>query len=744
MKPYTYAYWTDELKASKKMLRRFHNQGAKIVERYVDYRSNQGEDGLGSGDGIMRLNLFNANVGTLIDMLYGQLPKAEVDRTFADSNDDVARVASTMLERVLNLDIAAHPQHYDSMLRCSLQDRLLPGLGVAKVRYEAEFEDVEIPAQMGVDPMGVPIELAPAFVDSQLVSEDSPTDYFHWQDVRWGWTRSFDDIPWIGFRSFMTKEQAEERFGAKLAKKLDYKKQKVSDADIGTDEDKESTIQKAAIWELWCKESGRVYWYSQGADVLLDKKDDPLQLTDFYPCPQFMVANTTTSLYVPTADYHLSQDLYTEIDLLQTRISMLTAAVKAVGVYDSEQDGVKRMLQEGTENTLIPVDSWSMFGEKGGLQGVIDWMPLADIVGALDKLIQVRDQTIGLLQQVSGMGDVMQGSVGNQYEGVGQTQLKAQFGSVKVQALSEQFADFAGQLMNLKAEVICRHYEPQTIVAESNMQFSFDAELIPQAVQLLKAPEQSKIRIMVRPETVAIQDFARLKSDRTEFLNGIATFMQSAAPMLEQQPDSLPYLLKMLQWSMSGFKGSGEIEGVLDKAIEGAIAAEKAKKENPQPDPAAQAEQAKIAAEQAKVQAQMQAIQAKAQADQQLRQLDAQMDMQTVQAANQAKMSEIQATHQARMAEIQLKHQSDLQKEQASVEGNLMQTEASVGSEMAKDEQQAMIDMEKALLDAELQFEEDMSKSSAKIEEISIQSEAKLAEMISNAMLAPQGDSDDG
>jgi hypothetical protein len=55
-------------------------------------------------------------------------------------------------------------------------------------------------------------------------------------------------------------------------------------------------------------------------------------------------------------------------------------------VYDSSSEGIKNMLGSGTDNQLIPVDNWALFGEKAGLKGQIDWMPLGDIVNALDKL----------------------------------------------------------------------------------------------------------------------------------------------------------------------------------------------------------------------------------------------------------------------------------------------------------------------------------------------------------------------
>jgi len=714
-------FWADELKQSGKMLDRFHKQGTRVVERYLDYRGDVGDIGIERAGTNFRLNLFHSNVKTQQDMMYGNLPIVEANRTNADANDDVARVAAEMMERILNLDIQAKGQSYDSVLRSVLQDRLLPGLGCARLRYEAEFEEVEI-AEVK-DMMGMVIQ--EATTETRLVSEDAPVEYYHWQDVRWGWSRSFAEIPWIAYRSYLSKEQVEERFSKEIANELKYKKQKISDDDsFGGEDTNDSPWQKAEVWEIWDKETKKVMWWADGANSLLDKKDDPLKLSNFFPCPPLFLANPTTSLYVPVSDFHLSQDLYNEVDILQTRISIITEAVKVVGVYDASEEGVKRMLNEGVENDLIPVDNWALFGEQGGLKGAIDWMPMMDIVNTLRELMQIRDQTIALLQQTSGMNDLMRGGLQNQYEGVGQSQIKAQFGSVQIQSLQDQFAQFASDLMQIKAEIISRHFDPQTIAKLANMQFSYDADKIPQSVELLKNPEECHIRIKIRPETMAMIDQAKLKADRTEFLNAMATFMQSAAPLLQAEPDSMPYMLKMLQWAMAGFKGSSEIEAVLDKAVDGAIQKLKQKAQQPEkPDPQQELEKAKI-------QGEMQKIQAKAQSDMQIRQQDLQADMQTAMASHQAKMAEIAATHEARMTEIMIKGQYDTQKTQTDTEANMTQSQYAAQAEVEKDQ-----------INAELDIEKEMVKSQAKITEIAAQSEAAITEMIAQAGM--QEDEDD-
>ena len=683
-----YKYWAEELNNSMKARQPWWKKADKIVNRYIGKSSAHSRDENSSG---FDLNLFHSNTKTLGDMLYGNTPKIDVSRRYAQPNDDVGRVAAEMMDRMLNMDIAENGSEIDAVFRSVLQDRLLAGLGCAKVRYTMESEEVLVQNPETGQPMqdaeGQPL------MEEKLISEDAPVDYYYWGDVLWGWCRNWADMPWIAFRSYMTKDELRERWGDDVAEGAKLKKQTKSTSNEGEeDRDTDSAWMKAEVWEVWCKESRTVHWIILGYDKQVEEKDDILGLSGFWPVPPFFIANVTTSLYSPTPDFVLAQDLYNEVDNLQTRIAVITEAVRLVGVYDASASNLGTMFDSSGDNQLIPVENWALFGENGGIQGQIEWLPLSDVVSALQQLIGVRDQTIALLQQTTGMSDVMRGSLDNQYEGVGQTETKTKFGSVRIQALQEQFARFAGDLMQIKAEVICRHFSPETIYKRSNMEFSVDAELVPQAIDLLKQPESARIRVDIRPESVAMIDHQALKSERTEYMNAVATYLQSAQGIIENDPAAKPFILQLMQWGLAGFKGSSEIEGVIDKAIEASQEAEK--NAEPEQDPAAMAAQAAQQLDAQKNEAKLAEVQAKAQAASQARQEDMQADIQTAAAQHQMKMAEINANLQAKVAETQVKMEADLVVEQAQAQSNIEQTQATVQGEMQKDVLEHNINME--------------------------------------------------
>jgi hypothetical protein len=653
--------WQKQLEGSHKRLKDFIRQGNRVNQRFLSQQAGYGAtdntQGLNGGFGT-DLNLFYTNITTLESMLYGSTPAVDVAREHADPDDDIARVAALLYQRMLQADVEPSGSDAPSAFRAALQDRLIPGLGVCRVRYE-----VETGQTADGNPEGI-------------LSERAPIDYVHWQDFRWGWSRTWAEVPWLAYRSFLTKEEATERFSEVKAEWLTYKEQTPTGSDDGEygsvdERDNRSETDKAEIWEIWDKKTRTVCWYSKGADNILDKKDDPLQLDGFWPSPEPMMANVTTTLLVPKADYILAQDIYAEINLLASRITIITEAIKVVGVYaKDETDSVGRMLQEGTENTLIPVDNWAMFAEKGGLAGTIDWFPVQDIVGVLSVLRQELTGWIDLLYQQTGMSDVMRGANTDQYQSDGSNQLKAKMGSIRVQALQDRFALFASECEQLRSEVISKHFSIPQIILQANAEYLQEADrpLIMPALQLMKDPKV-KWRIGIRPESIAISDYAQLRNERTEFLTAVSTYVQSASSAAQTMPGSTPLLLKLMQWGLQGFRGSDSIEGVLDQAVD---QANKAAQEggNEEPDAAQLAQQ-------------------EAQAEMEKQNQKHQNDMELSQMKSQLESKKIMEDSQANIQEIMAKSQADSKKEMEGLQATLQTIMAKLDADVKVEEAQS-------------------------------------------------------
>jgi hypothetical protein len=199
--------WQAELSASKKWLVRF-TRNARVCEKaYLDER-----DSLDGGES--RVNLFWSNVQVILSAIYGKLPQADVDRKFKDFDDDVARVAAEILQRILNGDIEREYDDTNAAMRDAVFDRFVVGLGQVWCRYDVETEQYDSPVtdpmtgQPAADEFGQPItEKA-----ERIIHEEAEVDYVYWDDFRFSPCRRWRDCRWVARRVYMSKRKLRERF----------------------------------------------------------------------------------------------------------------------------------------------------------------------------------------------------------------------------------------------------------------------------------------------------------------------------------------------------------------------------------------------------------------------------------------------------------------------------------------------------------------------------------------------------
>lgn len=602
--------WLAELKLAKREDEKFIERGDRIIRRYRDDRKNFTTYG-------RRFNILWSNVETLKPALYGKTPRAEVSRRWKDS-DPVGRTASVIIERCLQYEI--DKGDFDASMRLAISDRLLPGRGTVWVRFEEKELAQPVDALPGVE--GGEAQVMP---NAPYKYECTPVDYVFWKDVRYSPARCWDEVTWIARRVYMSQEDGIKRFGE------DFKQVPLTHEPVGLDEMEKMGVEglddmkKAVVWEIWSKTTKQVFWVSEGYSKTLDIKDDPLGLDNFWPCPKPLFSTQTTETLVPIPDYSLYQDQAEEIDMLTNRIAKLVEAVKVVGVYDASQQSVQRMLSEGVDNQLISVDTWAAFAEKGGLKGVVDFMPLDSVLQALRECYAAREQAKQVVYEITGLSDIIRGASIASETATAQ-QIKSQYASLRLKRLQTEVAQFATEVLRIKAQIMCDFYAPQTLVEMSGIMGTMDAQYAEQAIMLLKSEPARGFRIEVASDSLVEMDEASEKQSRIEFLGAVGQFMDRALPVTQQVPELAPLMGEMLMFGVRAFKGGRMMESAFDEAMAKLNAPKPP--EQPQPDPEQmkaeammQVEQGKMQLEQAKIQTQGQIEQFKAQQAKELEQM---------------------------------------------------------------------------------------------------------------------------
>ena len=598
-----YRKWLLELQAAEEDRKKWREQADKADKRYK-----------GEGEGVerTRLNLYHANINIVLAILFGQVPKTDVSRRFDDANDDVARVSAEALQRHLNMDIEDDADDFTSEVRDVLQDWKIGGLGQARLVYEAEFETV--PEDTSAEP----------FIPQHDVktAERIITAYVHAEDFMWSPCKRWKEVRWIAFGNDLSRDQLVKRFGKKLGIAIPLDRQK-KDSGMGEDEVKEAW-SRGRVWEIWNKEDRTVYWISKGHPKILDSKPDTMQLKGFFPCPRPLVSNTTTKKFMPKPDLEIDRHLYDEIDDLADRLRKLVRRAELKFAYNKSFPDLGRIIEEAKEGQGVAVGNWNALAEKGGLSKQLEFMPLDQIVKAIEILTTKLVEKIQLLYQATGLSDIVRGEQTRQ-ETATTSRLKAGFASTRLQTDQDEVSRFASDLQRLRAEIISKHYDPKTIIERSNLERTelIDApqpppmpgappqppkkvpnmELIQAAVELIKS-DFWQYRIEVKSDAIALRDYAALKQERVEAIGALAALFQQSIPMVQIFPQSAPFILEIGKWLIAATKGSQQMEAIFDRFADQAEAVAAAPKPPGPPDPKLMAAQVKAQAETDKAQAQ--------------------------------------------------------------------------------------------------------------------------------------------
>jgi len=510
--PGLWAYWMGQERIADKEDEKWVRRADRVIARYRDERPTTGSSAAANAH---RFNILWSNVQTLQPVLYARTPKPVVKRRFLDK-DPTGRLASLLLERSIAYSIDQYD--FDAVMEQAVLDRLLPGRGQVRILYTPHFapattepyKDVESSAAVvsgpgdmvqdattpdstlaGTSSAAMPNAPRPSLdaiqqsqdapltpqtktpqastqptQDREVVYEETSIKYTYWKDYKESPARTWEEVSWVRYQAYMTRDELVERFGKKGERvTLDFTPK---GADGGRLEEKPppDVFKKAIVREYWDKNQRKVIWIAPGTpDLILDEIDDPLGLPDFFPSPAPLLATTTTDKRVPVPDYVEYQDQADEIDVLTARIDRLTRALKVSGVYPgSAKQELQQLIDDGSENKLIPVEDWASFAAKGGLKEMIVWMPVEQVAQTLIQLSDLRDRAKNIIYEITGIGDIVRGA-SQPMETAAAQKLKASFSTRRQVPEQKRVARFARDIVRLIGAVIAEHFSAATISA---------------------------------------------------------------------------------------------------------------------------------------------------------------------------------------------------------------------------------------------------------------------------------------
>ena len=521
-------------------------------------------------------NILWSITETLLPAVYSSVPKPDVRRRYKDA-DPLGKVVSEVLSR--SLDFSLDTYDFNSVARATVLDMLLTGRGIDRIRYVPSL------VKVGGEQEGQPEpDDALEGEAEELDWEQTVAEHVQWDDFRFGPGKRWPEVPWVGFRHRLFREDLIEKFGEEIgnAVKLDA----TDDDDINKMPEHETEAFKTAeVWEIWDKDSKQVLFinstYKAGP---LKTLDDPLNLTDFFPCPRPIYAIEDVDSLTPICLYEQYKEQAEELNRISTRINKIVDALKLRGVYDPTISEMSEIMR-GNDNDFIPAQNVAALIERGGIEAGI-WTTQELIkAGAqvLAVLYQQRDACKQTIYEITGMGDILRG-VTNPNETATAQQIKSQWGSLRIKNMQQEVARYLRDILRLKAEIIAEKFDQQTLEQMTLLQLPHMQDVQQQAMQAQQQGQQFQMpitweqvmetlrsdlgrtyRIDVETDSTVAASIESDMSGMRDVLTAIVEFIQGIGPAVQAQAVPIEAVKEVVMTIARRARMGSAVEDAFDK-----------------------------------------------------------------------------------------------------------------------------------------------------------------------------------
>ena len=622
-----------------------------------------------------KFNVLWSNTEIQIPTVFSQAPMPHVRRRFRDK-DMAARMASMMLERGLSTDLEF--DEIEFVADRLVLDYLLCGRAVPWVSYapitgrtrmlvkKEEAGNFNIYHGESRGQMIEPVDSGEvednddgtfSTLYEELVDQRAPVEYLHYRDFAHKPVKTWmenSESGWVARRHYFTRRQIQERFGDQPG--IDIEKIPLTATPTmqsqqsagGPRDDPKGVLKMAEVWEIWDAVDRMVVWICKDyQDMPLKQEKDPLHLVKFFPCPRPAFGTISNNSLIPTPEFEQYRHLAVELDDLTDRISALTDEIVVKGIYDQSAGSLSTLINTKT-NKLIGVDMAVYLARSTpgqGLRGVIQFWPIEIIAGALMQLYDVRDRVKQVIYEVTGLSDVMRGTV-DPREKATQTRLKGQFATARTDRKRVGFATMLRDVVRIKVEIMAEHFsdamlreisgfdhisEIERILAETGPQGEQGAgeekanQIFAAAVALIRNDRTRGFRVEVETEDTANMDEQSAKDSAVEFMTAFGGILEKALPLVQISPKFMRMIRDLTMFALRRFKVGRSVEASIEETLEQVEEEAQQKAAKPPPDPEAQKAQAEAQMLQQKAQTELQMAQQKGQIEMQLKMLDIQL-----------------------------------------------------------------------------------------------------------------------
>lgn len=572
--------------------------------------------------------LIHSNIEVLKPLIFSETPQPVVRRRWhGDGNfDKTELIGAEAVQRLATYLLDT--EDFDGAMIGARDDWLVAGRGSARVLYSVKIGKQPDPVT------GLPVEFKE---DERVVPRHT-----EWARVLFAPAHSWHNMPWVAFETPMSRGMCEKRFGKEKTDRMAFNTKGLIDSSSSVDHDDRmqasvigkieetgapvpSPFDTAMVWEIYNRESKETLWWSNVyTDDILDAAGDLLGLEEFFPMPKPLLATTKGQTMIPRPDIRYYEKRADEIELATKKMNSILKIISVSGLIPGAATDTMKDLFSG-DNKIIPVAEWLTLMQKGGVNDLVQWLPLAPMMAALQALQMMRESAKQAMFEASGISDIMRAQ-GDPNETATAQQIKGRYAGLRLSDRQRRMALFALDLLRMMIEVAVEHFDTARLaeicgvmglpVTEAERQAEIQrrqqiAEIHAQKVALyqtastiaaqeqqqgkapsidpgpppeapdfgepvpetswelvhdrLKSDIKRKIMISIETQSTILSDEASDKEARVEFLTSFSSFVSQLMPLMNTGVIPLKTVKELLLFGIRGFPKSRTLETMISQ-----------------------------------------------------------------------------------------------------------------------------------------------------------------------------------
>jgi hypothetical protein len=546
------AYWFRWLSHSKREAKPHFQDGRSAWKEYENGRK-QVEDEDKTKGLTPKYPIYWSSCKTLEPAFYSRTPKIQTRRKF-EVNDGPANTACLIGQRFAEWLI--ENSNFDAVMRKSVQDFIHADKACTQVVVEEEVENVpaRIPltqsdAQTFLGPDGKPyagevmqdeqgffytgterrkkkvVKLIPAIFDEVLHTPEARTEA---------------EIEDKAFHFSMTKEKALMRFPTLKGKDIAWKKGKEEEGS------KESCAQFLEGYEIWCKATKKLYFVSeQYREGLLDSKDDPYRLRGFFPSTKFIISNLPSKSMYPTPAYIHLAPTCDQLHSMYERVFRLVHSIRRRALVDGAEPELINALN--SDDLEFIAASLSSILEKGGLEKMVLFVPVAELVTALAELRELDNQFKNNFYEWMGVPDILRG-VTDPIETLGAQEIKTGAAHDRFKNTKKMVAEMARDSIEMLLDLAVVTYTPEEIQKIVGFQFMSQEhqQNFMAGLEILKDDEMRLVRIEIDTDSLSFIDENQKQQKRQVLADTLTKGIQAVSQTSKVDPAFANVMLQVV------------------------------------------------------------------------------------------------------------------------------------------------------------------------------------------------------